>query len=84
MVVMIVRWKRHAAVSALALTGLLLLLLHIPVFMIIYASALQMLPSYPTSDDYQRLFLIIGLIFNVTLLVAYVPLLLAIFIKRRA
>ena len=80
---LVARRKRHPAVSALAITGLALMLIHIPVFTTVYAFALDMLPKSPSTADITNLFLILGLIFNLTIVVASTPLLVAIFVKRR-
>ena len=82
MVVLMMRWKRHPGVSALAITGLALTLIHIPVFTTIYAWVPEMLPKNPSSADITKLYLIMGLIFNTTFVAASAPLLVAVFIKR--
>ena len=83
MVLVIARWKRHPTVSLLAVIGLFLLLLHGPVFMLIYAQGPSLfLGTNYTSEDIRSLFLVLGLIFNSTRAIAFAPLLAAIFIGR--
>ena len=83
MVLVIARWKRHPTVSLLAVIGLFLLLLHAPIFTLIYAQGPSLLlgTNY-TSEDIRNLFLVMGLIFNSTRAIAFAPLLAAIFIGR--
>ncbi len=79
----ITRWKRHPTVSLLAVIGLFLLLLHGPVFALIYAQAPSLLiKSTYTSEDIRNVFLVLGLIFNSTRAIAFAPLLAAIFVGR--
>lgn len=82
-VLVITRWKRHPTVSLLAVIGLFLLLLHGPVFALIYLQAPSLfLKSDYTSEDIRSLFLVLSLIFNTTRVIAFAPLLTAIFIGR--
>ena len=82
-VLVITRWKRHPTVSLLAVIGLFLLLLHAPVFSLIYAQGPSLfLGNNYTSEDIPNLFLILGLTFNSTRVIAFAPLLAAIFIGR--
>ena len=76
------RWRRHPAVCGWGVTGLALLLLHAPVFTVLYAWTPEMLPASAGPDDFRNLFLILGLIFNTTKVIAYAPLMVAIFMKR--
>lgn len=83
MVLVIARWKRHPTVSLLAVVGLFLLFLHGPVFALIYAQGPSLfLKSNYTSEDIRNLFLVLGLIFNSTRVIAFAPLLAAIFVGR--
>jgi hypothetical protein len=83
MVLVIARWKRHPTVSLLAVIGLFLLWLHVPVFTLIYVQAPSLfLGNNYTSEDIRKLFLVLGLIFNSTRAIAFAPLLAAIFIGR--
>jgi hypothetical protein len=82
-VLVIVRWKRHPTVSLLAVIGLVLLFLHGPFFTLIYAQGPTLfLGKNYTSEDMRNLFLVLGLIFNSTRVIAFAPLLTAIFIGR--
>lgn len=82
-VVVIARWKRQPTVSLLAVIGLLLLWLHVPVFALIYAQGPSLfLGKNYTPEDLRKLFLVLGLIFNSTRAIAFAPLLAAIFIGR--
>lgn len=83
MVLVIARWKRHPTVSLLAALGLFLLMLHGPVFSLIYAQGPSFfLGNNYTSEGARSLYLVLGLIFNSTRVLAFAPLLAAIFIKR--
>jgi hypothetical protein len=83
MVLVIARWKRHPKVSLLAVIGLFLLLLHGPFFTLIYAQGPSLfLGNNYTSEEMRNLFLVLGLIFNSTRVIAFAPLLVAIFIGR--
>lgn len=83
MVLVIARWKRHPTVSLLAVIGLFLLLLHGPFFTLIYAQGPSLfLGNNYTSEDIRSLFLVLGLIFNSTRVIAFAPLLAAIFMGR--
>ena len=83
MVLVIARWKRHPTVSLLAVAGLFLLLLHGPVFALIYAQGPSLFLKHDyTSEDLQNLFFALSLIFNSTRALAFAPLLAAIFIGR--
>jgi hypothetical protein len=83
MVLVIARWKRHPTVSLLAVIGFFLLWLHAPVFTLIYAQGPTLfLGNNYTADDIRNLFLVLGLIFNITRVIAFAPLLAAIFIGR--
>jgi hypothetical protein len=83
MALVIARRRRHPTVSLLAVTGLVLLFLHSPVFILIYVQGPSLfLGSNYTPDDLQKLFVVMGLLFNSTRAVAFAPLLAAIFIGR--
>lgn len=83
MFLVIARWKRHPTVSLLAVIGLFLLLLHAPFFSLIYAQGPSLfLGNNYNSEDVRNLFLVLGLIFNSTRVIAFAPLLAAIFIGR--
>jgi hypothetical protein len=83
MVLVIARWKRHPKVSLLAAIGLFLLLVHGPFFALIYAQGPSLfLGKNYTSEEMRNLFLVLGLIFNSTRVIAFAPLLAAIFIGR--
>src|ERR1700741_2074847 len=74
LVLVIARWKRHPAVSLLAVIGLFLLFLHGPVFALIYAQAPSLfLNNNYTPEDVRNLFLVLGLIFNTTRAIAFAP-----------
>ena len=67
----------------LALSGLSLLFLHGPVFVLVYSGTSSLLvKSTYTSEDVRNVFLVLGVIFNFTRAVAFAPLLAAIFIRR--
>lgn len=83
MVVVIARWKRHPTVSLLAVIGLLLLWLHVPVFTLLYAQGTSFfLGNNYTSEDIRSLYSVLGLIFYSTRAIAFAPFLVAIFIGR--
>ena len=83
MVLVIARWKRHPTVSLLAGVGLFLLLVHLPFFTFIYAQGPSLfLGQNYTSEDIRNLFFVLGLFFNGTRVIAFIPLLAAIFIGR--
>ena len=83
LVLVIVRWKWHPKVSLLAVIGFVLLLLHSPIFILIYVQGPSLfLGNDYTSEDLRKLFLVLGLIFNSTRAIAFAPLLAAIFIGR--
>lgn len=85
LIIIVLRWKRHPKVSLMASVGLGLLLLHNIVFTVIYATVPRaFIRSSYTADDIQNVFLVLGLIFNVARVIAFTPLLAAIFIKRPA
>jgi len=82
-VLVIARWKRHPTVSLLAGIGLFLLFLHLPFFTLIYAQGPSLfLGKNYTPEDIRNLFFVLGLIFNGTRVIAFAPLLAAIFIGR--
>jgi hypothetical protein len=82
-VIIIRRWKRHPKVSLLACIGLGLLLLHGILFTVVYATVpTSVLRRSATDQDIQNLFLVLGLTFNVTRMIAFTPLLSAVFIAR--
>ena len=85
MIFALTRLKRQTAVAATVLVGLLLLLLHGPIFGAIYT----WVPQYfvdrsqgATPSYYQTIFLVLGLIFHLALAVAFAILLTGIFMKR--
>ena len=83
MALVVTRWKRHPTVSLLAVIGLFLLLLHGPVFVLIYAQGSSFfIGNNRTPDEIRNLFVVLGLIFNITRAIAFAPLLAAIFIGR--
>ena len=82
-VIVVARWKRHPTVSLLAVIGLFLLFLHGPVFALIYNQAPSLfLGTDYTAEKLRNLFLVLGMIFNTTRMIAFAPLLVAIFIGR--
>lgn len=84
-VIISLRWKRHPKVSLLAFVGLALLLVHSIAFTIIYATVPPaIIRTSSSAANIQNLFLILGLTLNVTRVIAFTPLLSAVFISRRA
>ena len=82
-VVVFTRWKRHPKVSLLALIGLFLLFLHGPVFVLIYSGTSSFLiKSTYTTEEVRNVFLVLGVIFNLTRAIAFAPLLAAVFVRR--
>jgi hypothetical protein len=81
--VLLTRWKRHQKVSLLAVLGLSFLLLHAFVFTLIYVWVPAMLiKSTYNADDIRSVYLVLGLIFNFARVIAFAPLLAAVFIGR--
>lgn len=84
----IVRWKRSPTVSQVALMGLVLLFLHLVVFSIVYTWVPDLLIRASVAADQPTLarnvYLVLGLITNLSLGVAFAVLLTAIFIQRPA
>ena len=81
------RWRRHPKVSLVVLISLALLFLHGIVFAIIYNLVPDLLIPMPTFADAQwvrRVYLVLGLIYNTALAVAFAVLLLGIFMQRSA
>ena len=82
MVVVLMRRNRHPKVSALALIGLALVLIHGPVFVFIYAWSSDLFLHNASADEIRSVWLVLGLIFNLTRAIAFAPLLAAIFVQR--
>src|SRR5688572_13617943 len=78
MIVMIRRRKRHPKVAVWALIGLALILLNAITFTFIYA----LVPDLFSSTNRSYVLQFLGVIFNVTRVIAYAPLLAAIFMQR--
>ena len=81
-VVVLLRRKRHPAVTTLAAIGLGLILLHGIAFVFIYNWVPELLKSDNTIAGMTSVILVLRIIFNVTRALAYAPLLAAIFIRR--
>jgi hypothetical protein len=82
-VVIITRRQRHPRVSLLALIGLSLIFIHNVIFTFVYVWVPSLfINSTYTSQDIQNLYLVLGLIFNSTRVIAFAPLLAAIFVSR--
>ena len=82
MVVVIFRRKRHPAVAAWALIGLILILIHGHIFVFIYALVPQLLLRNLSTAEFTSAVTVLGAVFNITKALAFAPLLAAIFIKR--
>ena len=80
MIVMIRRRKRHPKVAVWALIGLALILLQAITFTFIYALVPDLFIH--SSTNIADVFHFLGVIFNVTRLIAFAPLLAAIFMQR--
>lgn len=80
------RWKRYRMVSVVALAGLFLLFLHGPIFAVVFnwVPDLFITPgSYVTAPNTRRnVFLVLGLIYNTALAIAFAVLLAGIFMQR--
>jgi hypothetical protein len=79
LVLVLVRWKRSPKASLLALIGLLLLFLHAPIFAVVYALAPQL---FRGTFFYENMFTVLGLISYSFLVIAFLPLLAAVFSQR--
>ena len=84
----IVRWKRYPRTSLLLVIWLGLFLLHAVVFAVVYTWVPDLFigpASYPNQASMMRIvYLVLGLITNVSLAVAFAVLLMAIFTQRPA
>ena len=80
------RWRRHPKVSLVVLISLALLFLHGIVFAIIYNWVPDLFLRSATYPDVQsairRIYLVLGLIYNTALAIAFAVLLLGIFMQR--
>ena len=81
MVFVVMRWKRSAKAALLALIGLVLLLLHTPIFEAIYAFVPEMIVRSGSGSSSNTFFLL-GLINYSAMALAFGFLLAAVFIGR--
>jgi hypothetical protein len=83
MVFVVMRWKRSPKAALLALIGLVLLLLHTPIFEAIYALVPEMMArSGSTSSSSWNTFFLLGLINYSAMALAFGFLLAAVFVGR--
>jgi hypothetical protein len=80
MVFVVMRWKRSPKAARLALIGLVLLLLHMPIFQAVYALVPEMIASSGSSS--WNTFFILGLINYSAMALAFGFLLAAVFVGR--
>jgi hypothetical protein len=80
-VIVLARWKRHPKVSLIAAIGLVLMILHALFFAVADVWLIPLLID-EAPVDIDRFYMLFGLFTSVTLAIAYVVLLLAIFIDR--
>ena len=88
LVIAFIRWKRHPKVSLVVAISLILVLLHVPLFAIVYGYLprwlVQTMKPVDFIDFTRKLFLILGLISNSVVAIALAVLLAGIFMKRKA
>lgn len=86
MVVAVVRWRRHPRISLIVLLSLAWLLLHGFVYSVIYNWVPDWIIRTAASGDVQQLtqnvYLVLGLITNVSLAIALTLMLIAVFTQR--
>jgi hypothetical protein len=87
-VIAFVRWKRHPKVSLVVAISLILMLVHVPLFAIVYgyvpAWITQTVRPIDTIDFSRKLYLVLGLVSNSMVAIALAVLLAGIFMKRKA
>lgn len=88
LVIAFVRWKRHPKVSLVVAISLILMLVHVPLFAIIYgyvpAWLVETIKPENLIDFNSKLYLILALISNSIVAIALAVLLAGIFMKRKA
>ncbi len=87
-VIAFVRWKRHPKVSLVVAISLILMLVHVPLFAIVYGYLPAWLAQTVKPVDFigfnRKLYLVLGLISNGMVAIALAVLLAGIFMKRNA
>jgi hypothetical protein len=82
MVFVVMRWKRSPKAALLALIGLVLILLHMPIFETLYALAPEMIMRSGSTSSPWNTFFFLGLINYSAMAFAFAFLLAAVFIGR--
>jgi hypothetical protein len=87
-VIPFVRWKRHPKVSLVVAISLILMLVHVPLFALIYGYVPAWIVQTMKPVDFvgfnRNLYLVLGLISNGMVALALAVLLAGIFMKRKA
>ena len=82
MVFVVMRWKRSPKAALLALVGLVLLLLHMPIFEAIYALVPEMIMRSASTSSSRNTYFFLGLINYSAMAFAFAFLLAAVFVGR--
>ena len=84
MVFVVMRWKRAPKAALLALIGLVLLLLHTPIFEAVYALVPEMIASSGSVSSSSNTYFLLGLINFSAMAFAFGFLLAAVFVGRES